>query len=142
MAEELNEIAGREQLGELVEGKTDEEINELVSGAGAEQVLGAIFAGMQQAFLPEKAAGQTVQAQFDIQATDRLHSFALSVADGKCEITPGAAESPRVTIGMNLPDYLRMVAGKLDGMQAFMTGKLRLSGDMMFAQTLMTWFGQ
>jgi putative sterol carrier protein len=31
-------------------------------------------------------------------------------------------------------------AGQLDGMQAFMTGKLKLTGDMMFAQSMQAWF--
>src|SRR5207302_292598 len=33
-----------------------------------------------------------------------------------------------------------MIEGKPDGMQAFMTGKLKLSGDMMFAQSMQAWF--
>ena len=36
--------------------------------------------------------------------------------------------------------YRLYVAGQLDGMQAFMGGKLKLAGDMMFATTLQTWF--
>jgi putative sterol carrier protein len=47
-----------------------------------------------------------------------------------------------VTLGMALPDFLRFITGKLDGMQAFMSGKLKLAGDMMFAQTMQTWFAQ
>ena len=41
---------------------------------------------------------------------------------------------------MALPDFLRFLTGQLDGMQAFMTGKLKLSGDMMFAQSMQAWF--
>jgi putative sterol carrier protein len=45
-----------------------------------------------------------------------------------------------VTLTFSLADFLRFVAGQLDGMQAFMAGKLQLAGDMMFATTLQTWF--
>jgi putative sterol carrier protein len=37
---------------------------------------------------------------------------------------------------------LRLVSGKLNGMQAFFAGKLKLTGDMMFAQTMQGWFNQ
>jgi putative sterol carrier protein len=64
------------------------------------------------------------------------------VADGTCTVAQGNAEPARVTLGMTLPDFLRFLTGKLDGMQAFMTGKLKLSGDMMFAQSMQAWFAQ
>ena len=46
-----------------------------------------------------------------------------------------------MTIGLALPDFLRLIAGELDGMQAFMQGKLKLQGDMMFAQQVPQMFG-
>ena len=62
------------------------------------------------------------------------------IADGTCKVEPGAAETPRLTLTLELPDFLRFVAGQLDGMQAFMSGKLKLGGDIMLAQTMQTWF--
>ena len=50
------------------------------------------------------------------------------------------AEEARVTLMMNLPDYVRMMAAELDGMQAYMTGKLKIAGDIMFSQNLSLWF--
>ena len=47
-----------------------------------------------------------------------------------------------MTLGQSLPDFLRFIAGELDGMQAFMSGKLRLSGDLMFAQNMQRWFNR
>jgi putative sterol carrier protein len=45
-----------------------------------------------------------------------------------------------VTLGLSLPDFLRLILGQLDGMQAFMGGKLKLSGEIMLAQTMQSWF--
>jgi putative sterol carrier protein len=45
-----------------------------------------------------------------------------------------------VTLALAFPDFLRLVSNKLDGMQAFFSGKLKLTGDMMFAQTMQGWF--
>jgi putative sterol carrier protein len=62
------------------------------------------------------------------------------VAGGKCEVVKGAAGPARVTLALAFPDFLRLVSNKLDGMQAFFSGKLKLTGDMMFAQTMQGWF--
>jgi putative sterol carrier protein len=64
----------------------------------------------------------------------------MRIADGRCEVERGMAESPRVSIKMGVGDFLRLIAGRLNGMTAFMSGKLKVSGDLFFAQTFQTWF--
>ena len=95
---------------------------------------------MRAAFVPERAAGQSAVAQWDITAPDGSHTYQVKMADGECTVTQGAGDPARVTLGLMLPDFLRFVSGQLDGMQAFMSGKLKLSGDMMFATTMQNWF--
>lgn len=139
----MSDTPNPEQLAELIEGRSDEEINATVAEQGVDTVLGQIFGAMQERFQPDKAAGQSAVIQWDITAPDGTHSWQVKVADGKCEVKQGTDEpSPRVTLGLSLADFLRFIAGKLDGMQAFMSGKLKLSGDMMFAQTIGAWFAQ
>lgn len=130
----------RESLAALIEDKSDDRINEAVTEMGVEPVLGKVFEAMQARFNPDKAAGQSAVMQWDVTAPDAVHTYQVKVADGSCTVAEGAPETARVTLGMALPDFLRFVAGKLDGMQAFMTGKLKLSGDMMFAQSMQSWF--
>ena len=132
----------RNALAELVEGHSDDEITKAAEELGVDTLLDQVFGGMEQAFQPEKAAGQSAVVQWDVDAPDGKHSRTVHIADGTCKVEPGAAESPRLTLTLTLPDFLRFVAGQLDGMQAFMSGKLKLQGDMMFAQALQTWFDQ
>ena len=129
-------------LGQLIEGKSDDEINTEVGQLGVDTVLAQIFGEMEKRFRPEAAAGQTAVVQWDITAPDATHTYQFKVDNGTCEVSQGAGDSPKVTLGLSLPDFLRFIAGQLDGMQAFMSGKLRLSGDMMFAQTMQAWFAQ
>ena len=57
--------------------------------------------------------------------------------------TAAGSERPAtVTLSLSLPNFLRLIAGELNGMQAFMSGALKLKGDMMLAQTMQTWFDQ
>jgi putative sterol carrier protein len=135
-----DEIGSREELAGLIEGKSDDEINAGVAERGTDKLLGQIFGYMARQFQPDKAAGQSAVIGWDITDPDGTHSWQLKVADGTCTAQEGGSEDARVTLGMALPDFLRFVTGKLDGMQAFMTGKLKLSGDMMFAQSMQAWF--
>ncbi len=134
----------QEQLAELVAGATDEQILEFAQAApdGIDGVLRQIFDAMAERFQPDKAAGQSAVIGWDITAPDGTHSWQVKVADGTCTVTKDGSDEARVTLGLSFPDFLRMITGNLDGMQAFMGGKLRLSGDMMFAQSIQSWFGQ
>ena len=138
----MADIGSREELAALIEGKSDDEINASVAERGTEKVLGQIFEYMAGRFQPERAGNQSAVIGWDITSPEGTHSYQLRVADGTCTAVPGNAEAARVTLGMALPDFLRFLTGKLDGMQAFMTGKLKLSGDMMFAQSMQAWFAQ
>jgi putative sterol carrier protein len=107
---------------------------------GTAKFLDGVFEGMSTAFNPSKAGGQAATVQYEITTPDATHSYAMRIADGRCQVERGSAESPRVTIRAALPDFLRLITGKANGVQLFMTGKLKVSGDLFFAQTFQGWF--
>jgi putative sterol carrier protein len=137
---DLSDTNNPDALAQLLEGRSDEEINEFVTAAGVDTVLSQVFDAMQERFAPEKAAGQSAVVQWDITAPDGTKTYQFKVADGAASWSEGAGDTPRVTLTFSLPDFLRFVAGQLDGMQAFMSGKLKLGGDIMLAQTMQAWF--
>ena len=107
---------------------------------GVDAVIDQIFQAMKERFAPEKTGGQTAVAQWDITAPDGAHTRSVTMSPEGCDVTSGPADAPRVTLGMSLPNFMRFIAGKLDGMQAFMSGQLKLGGDMMFATMMQGWF--
>ena len=124
-----------------VGGKSDEEILAEADGSGGPKaVLDQMFEGMATAFKPEAAAGKSAVLAYEITTPSDTHSYAMKVADGTCELHKGAVEGARITMVMSFPDWLRLAAGEIDGMKAFMSGKLKIRGDMMFAQTMASWF--
>ena len=62
------------------------------------------------------------------------------VANNVIEVHTGAHASPNITMTMKESDYLDMVNGKLNGQAAFMTGKLKIAGDMGLALKLQSLF--
>jgi putative sterol carrier protein len=107
---------------------------------GIDGFLDQVFEGMKGSFSPQKAGSQQATVQYELTHSEGTSSYAMRIADGRCEVERGIAESPRVSIKMSLGDFVRLITGKLNGMQAFMTGKLKVSGDLFFAQTFQGWF--
>ena len=97
---------------------------------------------MKGAFDPSAAAGQSAVMQYDLDTPGGLVSYQLKVDSGTCTLEKGTSGTPRVTLGLSLPDFLRLLAGELDPTQAFTSGQLKISGDLMFSQNLGTWFKQ
>jgi putative sterol carrier protein len=109
------------------------------AAGGAKAVPGLspaeVFAGMPQAFRADKAAGVAVVFQFRIGGAQG-GEWVVRIADQACRVTPGAAEKPDCTLIIGDTDFVRLITGKLDGMQAFTSGKLKIEGDVMKSQLI------
>ncbi len=62
--------------------------------------------------------------------------FRFRIANEAIEVQTGMHASPNVTISMKESDYLDMINGKLAAQMAFMSGKLKIAGDMGLAMRL------
>ena len=90
---------------------------------------------MTQAFDANAASGTNCVLQFNTSKPAYI-----TIKDGTAVFSEGSASSPDVALIMADEDLIALLKGELNGMQAFMTGKLKLSGDMMFAQSMQAWF--
>jgi len=98
------------------------------------------FEAMPGRFKPDRAQGVKAVIQYDITGPDG-GSYHVTIGDGTCTLAEGAAASPSLTMIMASQDWLDMLAGKLTGQMAFMSGKLKLKGDMGLAMKLAGMFG-
>jgi NAD(P)-dependent dehydrogenase (short-subunit alcohol dehydrogenase family)/putative sterol carrier protein len=94
-----------------------------------------IFRMMPEAFNAEKAAGKDLVFQFNISGSGGGDWF-VTVKDGACNVQDGQAVKPTTTIKMADGDFVQLIQGKLDGMQAFSSGKLKVEGDIMKSQLI------
>ena len=101
--------------------------------------IAELFEQMPSVFNPAAAAGMNKTFQWNITG-DEAGVWAFKINNGQGEVIPGVVEKPDVTFTISDKDWLAITEGKLDGMNAFMTGKLKVSGDMMLAMKLQNLF--
>ena len=84
---------------------------------------------------PQKLAGLTAVYQFELSG-ENGGTWHVDIKDGGGTLQEGPAANPGVTILMAADDFVALTDGKLDGTMAFMSGKLKVRGDMGLAMKL------
>ena len=84
---------------------------------------------------PQRTQGITAVYGFNISGEDG-GSFYIKLGEGVGEAGSGAASDPNVVVDMQAQDFVDMAKGELDGTMAFMSGKIKLQGDMGLAMKL------
>ncbi|MGA8017066.1 MAG: SCP2 sterol-binding domain-containing protein [Candidatus Dormiibacterota bacterium] len=85
------------------------------------------------------AGGGRAVYQFDLSGDDG-GSFHIVLDNGAGDAGAGAPENPNTTITMAASDFVALAGGQLDPTMAFMTGKLKVKGDMGLAMKLQSLF--
>ena len=94
-----------------------------------------VFTKMTEVFNSSAAQGMDAVFQFNITG-DGGGNWNVTVKDGTCQIQEGTHDAPTVTLTMPGETWLAIVNKELKGMQAFMSGQLKASGDIMLAQRI------
>ncbi|NIQ39241.1 MAG: SCP-2 family sterol carrier protein [Proteobacteria bacterium] len=94
-----------------------------------------IFANIQNSFKPEAAAGVDAAYQFTISG-EGGGEWNVKVSGGTCTVNEGTAESPNCTVVTDADTWIDIIGKKTSAMDAFMSGKLRIKGDMGLAMKL------
>lgn len=105
----------------------------------SEITVGELIERMPTAFLPEKAVGVDATVQYHLTGAEG-GDWVITISNGQCQVEKGTAANPKLTLTADAQDYRDIILGKLDGMAAFMQGKLKLAGDLNLAMKLMGFF--
>jgi putative sterol carrier protein len=130
------------ELVTLIEGRSDTEILDGLKLVEIDTAFDKIFQGMVDAFLADKAGTANATIQWDIETPAGARTYQLQIEGGKCTWHRGPNKPATVTLKAAAPDFLRLITGKLNGMQAYFTGKLKVSGEIMLAQKQESWFAK
>jgi putative sterol carrier protein len=129
----------------LIAGSSDEAIAEVVNGPQRKQVLDEIFKRMADHVEPGKARGTDAVVHFKIlDRPDELGGgydhFEVVFEDGGCTASDEPQREPKVTIKVGAVNFLKLASNQASGPTLFMTGRLKLEGDVMLASRLTGFF--
>ena len=121
----------------------DDALAEGMASENRALILDEIFAQMERHF--DAARGGDVEAVIDWKILDRPEGgydhYRVTLAGGECRVDKDPGEgSPRVTFKVKPVTFLRLVTGNASGPQLFLTGKLKIDGDLMFAARVQNLF--
>ncbi|RJP42971.1 MAG: SDR family NAD(P)-dependent oxidoreductase [Desulfobacteraceae bacterium] len=105
------------------------------AGAAGGMTVADVFKKMPEAFNAEKAKGVDVVFQYHISGP-MGGDWTVTVKDVTCTVDTGKADKPTCSLRIADTDFVDMISGKLDPMQAFSSGKLKIDGDVMKSQLI------
>ena len=122
---------------------SDEQIREGLSGPVRERALKEIFRRMEAHFDAVKA--RDVEAVIHWRIGGRPEGghdqYETVIRGGSCTVSQGGSAEPRVAFQVDDPvDFLRLVTGNANGPMLFMSGKLKIQGDLLFAARVQSFF--
>ena len=131
------------QLARLVKETSDRELEAALSDeAGRKRALDEIFHRMAEHVDPRRARG--VSAVIHWKILDRpdggYDHYEVVLDDGSCTVSETPSREPRVQFRIKPVQFLKLVTGVSAGPVLFMTGKLKIEGDLMFASQVASFF--
>ena len=97
------------------------------------------FDALPARFRPDTADGVNAVYQFDLSGEEG-GQYQLHVADRSCRVCDGVHAAPNVTLSMEGKDCIAILEGRLSGMSALLSGRLKIAGDMGLAMQLAAFF--
>jgi putative sterol carrier protein len=132
------------QLAEVASQASDEQLAEVMNEpALRKKILDEIFNRMADHVDPE--AIKDVDAVLHFKITDAPGGgddiYEAAFKDGAVTVNqPPESDSPKVTITAPPVPFLKLVTGQESGPAMFLSGKLKVSGDLMFASRMTSFF--
>jgi putative sterol carrier protein len=119
---------------------SDEDLREGMQGPLRDQIIGEVFRRMEEHFKPQAAADAVIHWQITGRPDGKEDHWEVVIAGGSCTTTPEPTAEPRVTLKLDGVAFLRLVTGNANGPMLFMSGKLKIEGDLMFAAQIQSMF--
>jgi putative sterol carrier protein len=130
------------QLVQIVAGATDQQLEELMASEARKDILDDIFRRMADHVDGDRARDVTTVLHWKIYDNPEggYDHFEVVLEGGTCVVSQSPSREPSITLKLKPVDFLKLVSGSASGPTMFMTGKLKLEGDVMLASRLTSMF--
>ena len=123
-------------LGAAVRGASDAQL-ERRFGSRAAQL--ALLGGMAGTFDPAGAEGWEGELAYVLSCpatTGRRRWLTIEVRDGRARVRRGAGQDAKLTLHLQVSDFVRIAAGEIEPATPLMNGRGTIEGDLMFAMRI------
>ncbi len=130
-------------FGRLVRETSPERLEQLMRSPARKPLLDGIFWQMPKQLDERQAQGVTTSIRWCLsgRADGGIDTYQLEVQGGQATVIRGdGGPDPSLTVTLDGIDFLRLVSGNLDPMQAYFKGQITLAGDIMVAAKLASLF--
>jgi len=103
-------------------------------------ILDEVFRRMEVHFRTERAGSTRAVVHFRLINGDDFDRYQVRIDDGACAITKNGEDEPRATVTLAPIEFLKLATGNASAPVLFMTGKLKVKGDLGFAAGFMSLF--
>ena len=130
------------QLVQIVAGATDQQLEELMASEARQDILDDIFRRMADHVDGDRARDVNAVLHWKIYDSPEggYDHYEVVLEGGTCVVSETPSREPTITLKLKPADFLKLVSGSASGPTMFMTGKLKLEGDVMLASRLTSMF--
>lgn len=127
----------------VVRSAPDSRLEQILRTPVRRAVLDGIFWQIPQHLDRQAAAGidSTIRWRI-ISPANMTDTYELALGEaGRCRVRRGESSAePRLTITLGAVEFVKLVTGNSDPMQAYFKGRIKLGGDIMLAAKLQSLF--
>jgi putative sterol carrier protein len=129
-----------DQVVALVGQASDEQIAEGINGEARGQILSEVFRRMCEEYRPGAGAQDAVIHWKITRPNGEPDHWEVVLEGGSCTATDQPSRDPRLSFTIDGVSFLRLVTGNAAGPMLFMSGKLKIEGDVAFAAMMQSMF--
>jgi len=119
---------------------TDDQLREAIEGPLRDQIIGEIFKRMEEHYRGGSEQTAVIHWRITGRPDGGEDHWEAVIADGACATSPEPKSEPRVTLRLSGVNFLKLVTGNASGPMMFMSGKLKIEGDLMFSAQIQSMF--
>jgi putative sterol carrier protein len=131
-----------DQFAALIAQASDDQIAEGMQVNRA-LLLEEIFGRWPDQFDPARASGVNAVIEWQITNPEGGEDrWQIEIRDGACSVVRAGGADPDVTFRVGPVDFVKLVAGAESGPKLFVFGRLKISGNLMLAARVQSFFRQ
>ncbi|GAB3287284.1 SCP2 sterol-binding domain-containing protein [Parasphingorhabdus pacifica] len=126
-----------EQFSRLISRASSEQIDSVMASPRLrETILDEVFRRMGEHYKSDQARNTEAVVRWRIGTGDEHLRYECVLSGGTCTVNKEPENEPRVTITLAPGEFLKLASGNASAPVLFMTGKIKVAGDVGFAAGL------